>query len=120
MREEICKIQLSTNDVIFEKAKELYIKKYSKSTEPAIVTFLNYLKKTWFHQTQSGWYEGFLPGKPSTSNSLESFHRHSLKDKDKINSRLPTLQLLNTLIKTIKNWISNVIMFLVLHIVRKM
>ena len=53
------------------------------------------LKRGWFRDGFNSWYEGFLPGLPSTSNNIESFHINNLKRKGKIGNRLPTIHFLN-------------------------
>jgi hypothetical protein len=45
-----------------------------------------------------------LPGYPSTTNNIESFHLNGIKEKDRIVTRLPTFRYLKTLEGVIRDW----------------
>jgi hypothetical protein len=62
------------------------------------------LESWWFDEEYCTWYEGYLPGLPSTSNNIESFHLKSIKAKSKLSKRLPTIQFLNVMLTVMKNW----------------
>ncbi|CAF1146241.1 unnamed protein product, partial [Brachionus calyciflorus] len=59
---------------LFPIALKLFQEKWSRVNSPAIKTFLEYFDNQWCKDGNNGWYEGFAPGLPSTSNSLESTH----------------------------------------------
>jgi hypothetical protein len=62
--------QLSSSPEIFEKAVELFKKKWN--TEQA---FLNYFEREWLSDN-SNWYEGVgVCNVPSTNNALEAFNK---------------------------------------------
>jgi hypothetical protein len=105
IREDLVTLQLSSSSEIFKKGKSLFLKKYNKYSDCSVVSFLSYLEENWFNnEDQNKWYEGYLPGFPSHTNNIESFHLNSLKSKDKIINRLSCLHYLKTLENVIRDW----------------
>jgi hypothetical protein len=104
LRSDIVNLQLSSTSSLFNKGKSLFLKKYENYTDSSVVSFLTYLKDNWFKEDQNKWYEGYLPGLPSHTNNIESFHLNSLKSKDKIVTRLSCLHYLKTLESVIRDW----------------
>ena len=91
IRQEIER-RLRINEKIFSNSILLFLKKYESSPDEIIKKFVLDLKKGWFRDGFNSWYEGFLPGLPSTSNNIESFNINNLKRKGKIVNRLiPTI-----------------------------
>ena len=84
IRADLLLIQLSFNENVFRTSIKLFIAKYCAFTE--LIKYLNIC----FSQN-TGWYEGFSTGLPSTSNNIESFYLNSIKAKGKMNQRLPTV-----------------------------
>jgi hypothetical protein len=70
-------LQLSSTSDIFKKGTSLFLKKYKKYSERSVVSLVTYLEENWFNEDQNKWYEGYLPGFPSHTNNIESFHLNS-------------------------------------------
>ena len=92
IREDIYRIQLSQNALIFAKAVILFEKKWSPINDK-IDEFIGYFKTEWCTDRNCGWYEGFAICKPSTNNGLEATNRE-IKD-DHVRKRMPVSQFLN-------------------------
>lgn len=63
-------IQLSQTNEIFDKAINIFIKKWIKEKD-----FIEYFKKEWF-DSHPEWYEGYAVNCLSTNNNLESTNRY--------------------------------------------
>jgi hypothetical protein len=76
IKQDICSLQLSESEDIFDAAYELFKEKWLKVNTNKIPTktFLEYFEAEWI-QKHPGWYEGYAPGVPSTNNGLESTNR---------------------------------------------
>ena len=76
IKQDICLLQLSESEDIFDAAYELFKEKWLKVNTNKIPTkkFLEYFEAEWI-QKHPGWYEGYAPGVPSTNNGLESTNR---------------------------------------------
>ena len=68
------------NENLFEQSIKLFLIKW-RNKSASIDEFLDYFKK-WCSGRSSGWYEGFDINAPSTSNAIESTHKHIKNDKD--------------------------------------
>ena len=77
-------MQLLSSEKLFKKAAELIVSKWSKLNSNEINDFFKYFQSTYLSERSFGWYEGHALGHPSTSNSIESTHRHIKLDKDLI------------------------------------
>ncbi len=80
--ENIDTLQLSSSEEVFEKAKDLFIKKYKKQTE-----FISYMKDMWF-SSHWHWYEGVALSTPSHNNGQES-HNLVVKKEETFRERMP-------------------------------
>ena len=83
IRQEIELMQLSINEKIFTNSIILFLKKYESSADELIRKLVSDLKRGWLRDGFNLWYEGFLPGLPSKSNNIESFHINNFKKKRK-------------------------------------
>ncbi len=63
-------LQLSSSAEIFDKAKELFIKKWNTKKQK---DFINYMQEMWF-STHQNWYTGIANNTPSQNNALESYN----------------------------------------------
>ena len=87
VRNDISKIQISSNKEIFSKAIEFFNQKWSEE-----VLFLDYFNKEWVDEL-NGWYEGYAPGIPSTDNALEAVNLQ-VKQEHMFGNRTPVGQFL--------------------------
>jgi hypothetical protein len=96
---DIDSLQLSSNKDVFEKAKELFIKKWvtKKQTE-----FINYMKSMWL-STHQNWYEGIAHNTPSQNNGLESWN-HVIKKEETFRERMPLSAFLQQCIDSVEKW----------------
>jgi hypothetical protein len=69
IKQDICSLQLSESEDIFDAAYELFKEKWLKVNTNKIPTkkFLEYFEAEWI-QKHPGWNEGYAPGVPSTNN----------------------------------------------------
>ena len=76
IKQDICTLQLSESELIFETAYLLFKEKWLKinSNKIQIKKFFEYFEGEWIVK-HPGWYEGYAPGVPSTNNGLESTNR---------------------------------------------
>jgi hypothetical protein len=76
IKQDICSLQLSESEDIFESAYILFKEKWLKvnSTEIPTKKFFEYFEGEWINK-HPGWYEGYASGVPSTNNGLESTNR---------------------------------------------
>lgn len=95
---DIDSLQLSSDDKVFEKAKQLFVRKY-KETEPALI---EYLTTIWF-TSHSNWYEGASHQLPSTNNALESFNL-VIKQEETLRKRMPLGQFLGQSLASASRW----------------
>lgn len=106
IRGYIVKIQVCFNEAIFDKAIELFEKKWKAKKSRKVNDFLKYFKTQWCSEGNSGWFEGYASGMPSHSNGLESIHEKIKSDcKGKRFGLIDYLELLKT--KTIYNMSRN-------------
>ncbi|CAF0977379.1 unnamed protein product [Brachionus calyciflorus] len=75
MMDDIKKIQRIFDTQLFKSATDLFTDKWSKVNGKAIETFLEYFSNQWCKDGNNGWYEGYAPGLPSTTNALSRFMR---------------------------------------------
>ena len=66
--DDIDALQLAYNNDVFEKAMQLFNKKWMQKRQK---DFLQYMKQMWF-STQQNWFEGASHNTPSTNNGLEA------------------------------------------------
>ncbi len=82
---DIYQIQKKPHPEAIQRAFELFdVKwrmkksKHVKASEMvAVNTFLDYFRDQWTVEGRNGWYEGYAPGIPSTSNATEASHTHT-------------------------------------------
>ena len=99
MRTDIINIQLSFNEKIFNKLIELFQKKWLGDD---CKDFVEYFLKNWVNNN-SGWYEGYCIGYPSTSNGIESSHKDIKKDTNYC--RKPAIKFIQSTGKTlVEEW----------------
>ncbi|XP_021701033.1 uncharacterized protein LOC110676644 isoform X2 [Aedes aegypti] len=67
---DVSRIQLAPTQIHFEQACELFLIKYD-----ALPGFAHFFQKYVYKEYFKNWYEGALPGYPSTNNSLEALNR---------------------------------------------
>jgi hypothetical protein len=103
IRLQIVEMQASPTKEIFDKALQLFKLQYGKSHKKMCAE----LESWWFKPEHNTWYEGYIPGLPSTSNGIESFHLNGLKTKKKLVKRLPTMQFLDSMQGVMKDWSLN-------------
>ncbi len=84
IEDDLDKLQLAANPVIFNKAKAAFIKKWTQKKEKE---FVAYMSEMWFSSHQT-WYEGARLRTPSTNNALESFNL-VIKKEHTLRERLP-------------------------------
>jgi hypothetical protein len=94
---DINTLQLSSSPEIFEKAVELFKKKWN--TEQA---FLNYFEREWLSDN-SNWYEGVMKHVPSTNNALEAFNK-VIKDTHTLRERLSLNHFLSVALESVQQW----------------
>ena len=95
--EDIDTLQLSSSEEVFEKAKDLFIKKYKKQTE-----FISYMKDMWF-SSHRHWYEGAALSTPSHNNGLES-HNLVVKKEGTFRERMPLSRFFHQCISSVEKW----------------
>jgi hypothetical protein len=95
IRHDIKAIQLSNTQSIFEKACELFLKKWGSASlvSEAVINFLTYFKENWVEKKDS-WYEGYAIGIPSQSNGIESSHKQ-MKAYEDIYQRTSCIRFMN-------------------------
>ena len=77
---DIREIQRCQSTQLFNKAIQLFNKKYS-NINTRVNEFIDYFNKQWV-KSHPGWYEGFLGKKgPSTNNGVESLNAHIKRSK---------------------------------------
>jgi hypothetical protein len=104
IRHDIVTIQVLSTEQQFLTAIRLFDEKWKKLKDAKIDAFLSYFQ-TWCVNGRNGWYRGYLVGKPSTSNSLESKHR-SIKDfsNNRLRKRLPLKQATEEMFRLVEKW----------------
>ena len=102
MLADLVAIHASFNDKVFHQSVSLFLSKDRRLQKSDVNAFLDYMESCWFKE--ASWYEGYLPGLPSKSNNIESFHRNGLKDKVELMNKLPTMLLLDALLPIVRNW----------------
>ena len=102
IRHHLLMIQQSFSEKVFKKSISLFLRKYAQTSNTLVAELCTYLEKGWFKDAT--WYEGYLPGLPSTSNNIESFHRNGLKDKGQLMTRLSMLRFLNAIMPIVRDW----------------
>ncbi|RNA44681.1 hypothetical protein BpHYR1_053709 [Brachionus plicatilis] len=102
IRVDVCEIQKIFDPTLFPKAIELFEDKWNKVNNSGVKNLLTYFNYEW-GKNNTGWYEGYARGLPSTTNSLESTHAH-IKKKMK-GKRLGLLHFLDVCQQTIvREW----------------
>ena len=76
---DIYLLHMSESPEMFERAYDLFVAKWRAIANAVVDKFLDYFNQQWFEKN-SGWYEGFAPGIPSTNNALESTNGVIKKD----------------------------------------
>ena len=96
-------IQKIFDPQLFATSVKLFREKCNMVNSASIQTFLDYFESQWCAYAQNGWFEGYAPGLPSTSNALESVHEKIMKALDK--KRLGLIPFLNvSRANIIKEW----------------
>jgi hypothetical protein len=98
MISDIEALQLSQSRTIFDRASNLFIKKWRKS-EPE---FIIYFENEWL-KTHNLWFKGVQHFTPSTNNALESFNR-VIKDEKTLRERLPLSRFRILALETVEKW----------------
>lgn len=96
---DIEQLQLAKSNKEFEKASELWLKKWSNES---CRKFVEYFTMEWLTKS-SGWYEGIAPLNPSTNNGLEATNKW-IKDENTLRERLPVSQFLKCAEEIVSNW----------------
>ncbi|RNA05163.1 hypothetical protein BpHYR1_033395 [Brachionus plicatilis] len=83
----------------------MFLEKWKEINALKVAEFLGYFEKQWCVEGRNGWFEGYFPGKPSTSNGLESSHR-SIKDNHngRLCKRLPLKQCFEEMFCLVSKW----------------
>ncbi|CAF0939959.1 unnamed protein product [Brachionus calyciflorus] len=92
IRSDIFNIQTLSSDILFNDAVKLFVLKYKRFKNAALNDFLSYFENEWVKKN-SGWYEGYAIGMPSTTNGLESSHEKIKKSLQ--HKRLGLIEFLN-------------------------
>jgi hypothetical protein len=74
--QDIDRLQLCISQSVFESASKLFLEKWLDSEHSnSVHSYISYFKKQWLDsEWLDTWYEGYAPGYPSTSNSIESIN----------------------------------------------
>ncbi|CAF1008423.1 unnamed protein product [Brachionus calyciflorus] len=103
LRKDIHDIQSIFREDLFQVAVNLFEAKWKKVNNPGVQNFMSYFKEQWTTEANMGWFEGYLPGLPSTSNALESLHEKFKKEMK--GKRLGLLHFLDVCVDIIvKRW----------------
>ena len=97
--EDIDSFQLASNNEIFEKGKNVFIKKWLQRKQK---DFVDNMKLQWF-DTHQNWYEGVAARVPSTNNCLESFNL-VIKKESTLRERLPLSRFFQLCLIMNENW----------------
>ena len=97
IRKDIVAVQVAFSESVFKRSVALFLAKYRALKNKEVDVFCDYFERVWANQ-HTNWYEGYLPGLPSTSNNIESFHRNGLKDKGELMKRLPKMRFLDAIL----------------------
>jgi hypothetical protein len=96
--EDIETLQISSNEQIFKKASDCFVKKWkSKEAE-----FIKYFQDQWL-KSHENWYEGVKHYTPSTNNCLESFNK-VIKDEQTLRERLPLSRFKELAFEAVQTW----------------
>jgi hypothetical protein len=98
MISDIETLQLSQSKKVFDRASNLFLKKWRKG-EPE---FIKYFEHEWL-KSHNLWYEGAKHFTPSTNNALESFNR-VIKDESTLRERQPLSRFRILALKTVEKW----------------
>ena len=97
--DDIDSLQLAYNNDVFEKAMQLFNKKWMQKRQK---DFLQYMKQMWF-STHQNWFEGASHNIPSTNNGLEAFNL-IIKKEDTFIERLPLARFFELCLISTKKW----------------
>jgi hypothetical protein len=97
--DDIENLQLAQNSEIFQKAMELFNKKWNQKKQKR---FVDYMNEMWFN-THQNWYEGVKEKTPSTNNCLESFNL-VIKKEDTLRERLPLPRFFSLCLESVYKW----------------
>jgi hypothetical protein len=97
---DIDSLQLSQSTEVFEKASNLFLKKWNEHKE-----FVKYFSAEWL-KSNKNWFEGAKKLVPSTNNALESYNR-VMKDEDSLRERVSLSRFTVGLIDWIEKWSDN-------------
>jgi hypothetical protein len=96
---DIDALQLASNNENFDKAKDLFIKKWNSKKQNE---FINYMKSMWLSSHQN-WYEGVAFNTPSHKNGLES-HNLVIKKEETFRERMPLPRFIQQCIDSVEKW----------------
>lgn len=102
IRADIQALQHAQDDVTFQKASALFLKKWRREKDPVVVHFVQYFQDQWLSSNAS-WFEGAAPGFPSTNNGLEATNSW-IKRGHTLRERLPVGQFLTSVIELLETW----------------
>lgn len=95
---DVDELQKCYNNVIFEKALQLFLRKYNvKETN-----FIKYFEEQWVN-LHPNWHEGASPHTPSTNNCLESFN-HLIKQHQTFYKRMKVNEFKTTIFDMTEDW----------------
>lgn len=102
LKDDIHALQLCQSDLAFEKASQLFMKKWTSTKDAKVTEFAVYFEEQWLKK-YSKWYEGAAVGFPSTNNGLESTNA-VIKREHTLRERLPVGQFLNSVEDLLTKW----------------
>ena len=102
LNKDIRALQACQDESTFEKAFNLFKKKWNRVKDRRVKDFVSYFEEQWFDKNWN-WYEGAALGQPSTNNGIESTNA-AIKRSHTLRERLPVGQFLNDLERLITKW----------------
>lgn len=101
-KRDLTTLQSSQDADTFQKASQLFIKKWKTSRNPRVLDLLNYVEKQWLIKNEC-WFEGAAVGYPSTNNGLESTNA-VIKREFSMRERMPVGQFLKKVVHLVRHW----------------
>lgn len=95
---DVDKLQLSKSTDSFDKAADLFVKKWSLIS----IDLMQYFTNEWLNKNRF-WYEGFAHTTPSTNNALESCNK-LIKDENTFRERLDLRQFRYVMFDMVQQW----------------
>ena len=100
-RNDLLVLQCATTSVEFTNGWQLLKRYYSSQAD--LLPILEYIETNWICSDTANWFEGFMPGYPSTNNGLERANR-TLKDDYTLHVKLGMAQFLKKMEEAVSSW----------------